>query len=141
MSKLNLSRLWYIFPPEDQELKAHEFQRKVMSFVQTLSFDHKLAVLEFLTVQYAAFQQQLQLMLSRTVLSRSEYSKHSERLRHHVRAIRACRQFVELSSRGVWMAAADRDNTSRERAEGESGWQGVTGAANIAVLDFSEHSD
>lgn len=139
MSKLNLSRLWYIFPPEDQELKAHEFERKVASFLESLSLDHKLAVLDFLTVQYDAFQQQLQLMLSRSVLSRSEYSEHTERLHHHVQTLRACRQIVELSSRGDNIPASD--NASFAVVEAESRWQGVTGAANIAVLDFSEHSD
>lgn len=139
MSKLNLSRLWYIFPPEDQELKAHEFERKVASFLESLSLDHKLAVLDFLTIQYAAFQQQLQLMLSRAVLSRCEHAEHSERLRHHMQALRACRQIAELSSHGDSMPAAD--HASVGLTEQESRWQGVTGAANIAVLDFSEHSD
>jgi hypothetical protein len=139
MSKLNLSRLWYIFPPEDQELKAHEFERKVASFLRNLSLDHKLAVLDFLTLQYAAFQQQLQLMFSRAVLSRSEYSEHSERLRHHMRTVRACRQIAGLSPRGDSVPAAD--NASFGLVEEESRRQGVTGAANIAVLDFSEHSD
>jgi hypothetical protein len=139
MSKLNLSRLWYIFPPEDQELNAHEFERKVTSFLQTLSFEHKLALLDFLTVQYTAFRQQLQLMLSRTVLSRSEYSEYSERLHHHVRALRTCRQIVELSSRGARIPASD--DRPFDLLEKENRRQRATGAANIAVLDFSEHSD
>ena len=100
MSKLNLSRLWYIFPPEDQELKGHQFERKVSSFLQNLPLDHKRAVLDFLTIQYAAFQQQLRLMLSRAALSRSEYSVHSARLRDHVQALHTCRQLVGPSSRG-----------------------------------------
>jgi hypothetical protein len=98
MSIVNLCRLWYIFPPDDQELKPHEFERKVTSFLQTLSLAHQLAVLDYLAAQYAAFQHQLQAMLARAVLSRTEHAERSERLRQHVRALHACRRAVELSS-------------------------------------------
>src|ERR1700674_778580 len=98
MSTVNLCRLWYIFPPDDQELKPHEFERKVTSFLRTLSLAHQLAVLDYLAVQYAAFQRQLEAMLARAVLSRAEHSERRERLGDHVRTLRACRRAVELSS-------------------------------------------
>ena len=99
MSNVNLSRLWYIFPPDDQELKPHEFAQKVTSFLRTLSPDHKLAVLDFLSVQYAAFQNQVHVMAVRTALSRAEHFERSARLHRHVQTLRACRRAVESSSR------------------------------------------
>ena len=99
MSNVNLCRLWYIFPPDDQELKPHEFEQKVTSFVRTLSMEHKLAVLDFLIVQYVAFQSQLEVMLSRTVLSNTEHQERRERLVCHEHTLRKCRRAVERTSR------------------------------------------
>ena len=99
MSNVNLSRLWYIFPPDDQELKPHEFEQKVTSFLRALSPEHKLAVLDFLSVQYGAFQDQLHVMRARTVLSHREHFERWARLHRHVQTLRACRRAVESSAR------------------------------------------
>ena len=99
MSNVNLTRLWYIFPADDQELKPHEFERKVTSFLRGLSPEHKLAVLDFLSVQYGAFQDQLRVMRERTVLSQREHCERWARLHRHVQTLRACRRAVESSAR------------------------------------------
>src|SRR5262245_56557318 len=91
MRRVNLSRLWYIFPPDDQELRPAEFERKVTSYVSSLPTDHKLAVLDFLMVQYAAFERQLEVMLARAVLSPPEHAERSEKLSSHLNTLRRCR--------------------------------------------------
>jgi hypothetical protein len=108
MSNVNLSRLWYIFPPDDQELKPHEFEQKVTSFLRGLSPEHKLAVLDFLSVQYGAFQDQLDVMRARTVLSHREHFERWTRLHRHVQTLRACRQAVESPARSDATPSASR---------------------------------
>src|SRR5690242_1982077 len=42
MSNVNLTRLWYIFPPDDQELRPAQFSNKVRSYVSPLPESDKL---------------------------------------------------------------------------------------------------
>jgi hypothetical protein len=74
MGAVNLSRLWYIFPPDDQDLRPGQFERKVTSFINYLPRDQQIAVLDFLMVQYAAFQKQLEVLRARAVVSQPEHS-------------------------------------------------------------------
>jgi len=97
MGRVNLSRLWYIFPPDDQELKPAEFERKLTSFLSTLPLPHKLALLEFLTIQYAAFARQLEVLRARKVLSQPEHAERSEKLSSHLTTLRRCRSALETS--------------------------------------------
>lgn len=95
MSHVNLSRLWYIFPPDDQELRPGEFRCKVHSYVGALPPDKKLAVLDFLIVQYAAFQRQLEIMRAGAVLAPSEHRRRALNLSQHLRTLRRCRQSIQ----------------------------------------------
>ncbi|HTS55483.1 MAG TPA: hypothetical protein VMH26_19610 [Burkholderiales bacterium] len=92
MKSVNLSRLWYIFPPDDQELRPGEFERKVTSYINYLPRDQQIAVLDFLMVQYAAFQKQLEVLRARAVVSPPEHFQRAERLSHHLETLRVCRQ-------------------------------------------------
>ena len=98
MSRVNLARLWYIFPPDDQELSPTQFERKVTSFLTPLAVDDKLAVLDFLMVQYAAFETQLEVMRAREVLGQAELVKRSERLSCHLKTLQRHRHAVQLPS-------------------------------------------
>ena len=95
MNRVNLSRLWYIFPPDDQELKPGEFRCKVMSYVGALPTEEKRAVLEFLIVQYAAFERQLKIMRAGAVLTPDEHRKRAWNLSHHLRTLRRCRRSIQ----------------------------------------------
>ena len=97
MSRVNLSRLWYIFPPDDQELRPAEFERKVTSYLTMLPMDHQLAVLDFLMIQYAAFKTQLEVMRAREVLSHPEHTERAEKLSCHLKTLGRCRHAVEPS--------------------------------------------
>ena len=95
MSRVILSRLWYIFPADDQDLRPSEFEEKVTSFLRNLPLEQKLAVLDFLTVQYAAFAKQLEILCKRAVLSQPEHSERAERVSNHLHTLRACRECVQ----------------------------------------------
>jgi len=97
MNSVNLSRLWYIFPPDDQDLRPGEFEQKVTSYINYLRREEKIAVLDFLMVQYAAFQKQLEVLRARAVVSQPEHCQRSERLSHHLETLRVCRQAVHAS--------------------------------------------
>jgi hypothetical protein len=83
MSNVNLTRLWYIFPPDDQELRPAQFSNKVRSYVSPLPDSDKLAVLDFLLVQYAAFERQLDIMREGSVLNRREHQQRAVKLSQH----------------------------------------------------------
>lgn len=95
MNIVNLSRLWYIFPPDDQELKPGEFRCKVVSYVGALPPEEKRAVLDFLIVQYAAFERQLEIMRAGAVLTPAEHRKRASNLSRHLRTLRRCRQSIQ----------------------------------------------
>ena len=80
MSRVVLSRLWYIFPADDQNLRPEQFDRKVRSYVRTLSPGERRVLLEFLVVQYEAFQKQLELLFAHASVTDQEYHERSERL-------------------------------------------------------------
>ncbi len=94
MNSVNLSRLWYIFPPDDQDLRPGEFEQKVTSYINYLPPEEKIAVLDFLMVQYAAFQKQLEVLRARAVVSQPEHFQRAERLSHHLETLRVCRRAV-----------------------------------------------
>jgi len=98
MNSVNLSRLWYIFPPDDQDLRPGEFEQKVTSYINYLPREEeKIAVLDFLMVQYAAFQKQLEVLRARAVVSPPEHFQRAERLSHHLETLRVCRQAVHAN--------------------------------------------
>ena len=80
MSRVVLSRLWYIFPPDDQDLRPDEFARKVRSYAKTLSPEEQSALFAFLVVQYEAFRKQLDLLFAHASVSMQEYRERAERL-------------------------------------------------------------
>jgi hypothetical protein len=84
MSRVVLSRLWYIFPADDQNLRPDQFARKVKSYVRTLSPGEKLVLLEFLVVQYEAFQKQLELLFAHASVTDQEYHERAERLARYL---------------------------------------------------------
>ena len=98
MSRVNLSRLWYIFPPDDQELRPGEFSSKVRSYVSPLPNDEKLAVLDFLIVQYAAFERQLDIMRAGEVLAPSEHQRRAQTLSQHLETLHRCRRGIQEGS-------------------------------------------
>jgi hypothetical protein len=89
MSRVVLSRLWYIFPADDQNLRPDQFARKVKSYVRTLSPGEKLVLLEFLVVQYEAFQKQLELLFAHASVTDQEYHERAERLARYLDHLRA----------------------------------------------------
>jgi hypothetical protein len=97
VSNVNLCRLWYIFPPDDQELRPGEFRSKVTSYVRPLPPDEKLTVLDFLIVQYAAFERQLDIMRAGAVLAPSEHRRRASNLSRHLRTLRRCRRDIRTS--------------------------------------------
>jgi len=92
VSNVNLSRLWYIFPPDDQELRPAEFSNKVHSYVRPLPYDEKLAVLDYLIVQYDAFERQLDIMRAGAVLSPAEHERRADQLSQHLNTLLQCRR-------------------------------------------------
>ncbi len=84
MSRVVLSRLWYIFPADDQNLRPDQFARKVKSYVRTLSPGEKRVLLEFLVVQYEAFQKQLELLFAHASVTDQEYHERAERLARYL---------------------------------------------------------
>jgi len=98
MSNLNLTRLWYIFPPDDQELRPRQFRSKVRSYVGALPNDEKLAVLDFLIVQYSAFEQQLDIMRAGAALAPSEHRQRAQNLSQHLETLIDCRRNVQSAS-------------------------------------------
>ena len=98
MSNLNLTRLWYIFPPDDQELRPRQFRSKVRSYVGALPNDEKLAVLDFLIVQYSAFEQQLDIMRAGAALAPSEHRQRAQNLSQHLETLIDCRRNVQSES-------------------------------------------
>jgi hypothetical protein len=95
VNRVNLCRLWYIFPPDDKELKPGEFRCKVMSYVGALPTEEKRAVLELLIVQYAAFQRQLEIMRAGAVLTPDAPMMRAWNLSHHLRSLRRCRRSIQ----------------------------------------------
>jgi hypothetical protein len=98
MSHVNLSRLWYIFPPDDQELGPGEFSSKVRSYVNPLPDEQKLAVLDFLIIQYAAFERQLEIMRAGAVLQPSEHQQRAQTLSRHLETLHRCRRGIQAGS-------------------------------------------
>jgi hypothetical protein len=92
MSNVNLTRLWYIFPPDDQELRPAEFSNKVRSYVSPLPDSDKLAVLDFLLVQYAAFERQLDIMREGSVLNPKEHQQRAANVSQHRTVLRDLRR-------------------------------------------------
>ena len=84
MSRVVLSRLWYIFPPDDQNLRPEQFARKVMSYVRTLAAGEQRMLLEFLVVQYDAFQKQLELLFAHGSVIETEYRERAARLERYL---------------------------------------------------------
>lgn len=80
MSRVVLSRLWYIFPPDDQNLRPEQFARKVRSYARTLALREQRMLLEFLVVQYEAFQKQLELLFAHASVQQLEYQERAGRL-------------------------------------------------------------
>jgi len=95
MSNLNLTRLWYIFPPDDQELRPGQFGSKVRSYVVGLPNDEKVAVLDFLIVQYSAFEQQLDILRAGAALAPSEHRQRAHNVSQHLQTLMDCRRNVE----------------------------------------------
>jgi hypothetical protein len=87
VTDVNLTRLWYIFPPDDQDLRTAEFSSKVKSYVAALSDSDRVAVLDFLIVQYAAFERQLEIMRTGCALSPAEHRQRAEKLAQHQQAL------------------------------------------------------
>jgi len=95
MKKVVLSRLWYMFPADDQDLSPADFSQKVRSFVKQLSPREQLTLLEFLVVQYEAFQKQLELLFARSSVSQQEYQARAGRLARYLDTLRGWRQSVD----------------------------------------------
>ncbi len=98
MSRVVLSRLWYIFPADDQNLRPEQFARKVRSYVHTLVPEEKRTLLEFLVVQYEAFQKQLELLFAHASVADQEYRERAERLARYLDHLRAFLQSVDPSA-------------------------------------------
>ncbi len=99
MSRVVLSRLWYIFPADDQSLRPDQFARKVKSYLRTLSRGERRVLLEFLVVQYEAFQKQLELLFAHASLTNQEYRERSERLTLHLDHLHALRRSLDHGPR------------------------------------------
>jgi len=84
MSRVVLSRLWYIFPPDDQNLRPEQFAQKVRSYVRTLASAEQRMLLEFLVVQYDAFQKQLELLFAHGSVIEAEYRERAQRLESYL---------------------------------------------------------
>ena len=84
MSRVVLSRLWYIFPPDDQNLRPEQFAQKVKSYVRTLAPGEQRMLLKFLVVQYDAFQKQLELLFSHGSVIEAEYRERAVRLERYL---------------------------------------------------------
>jgi hypothetical protein len=98
MSRVVLSRLWYIFPADDQNLRPEQFARKVRSYVRTLSPKEKRTLLEFLLVQYEAFQKQLDLLFEHASVADQEYRERAERLARYLDHLRAFLRSLDASA-------------------------------------------
>jgi hypothetical protein len=57
--------------------------------------DEKLAVLDFLIVQYAAFERQLDIMRAGEVLPPSEHERRAQKLSQHLDTLLQCRRGVQ----------------------------------------------
>jgi hypothetical protein len=99
MSGVVLSRLWYIFPADDQNLRPEQFARKVKSYVRTLSRGERRVLLEFLVVQYEAFQKQLELLFAHASVTDQEYRERAERLTLYLANLRAFRRSLDHGTR------------------------------------------
>jgi hypothetical protein len=99
MSRVVLSRLWYIFPADDQNLRPDQFARKVRSYVRTLSVAEQLGLLEFLVVQYEAFQKQLEVLFAHASVTDQEYRERAERLAHYLDHLHGMRRSLDTGTR------------------------------------------
>jgi hypothetical protein len=99
MSRVVLSRLWYIFPPDDQDLRPEEFARKVKSYAKTLSAEERSALFAFLVVQYEAFRKQLDLLFAHASVSTQEYCERAERLERYLEHLHAAHRGPDLPAR------------------------------------------
>ncbi len=95
MSKLNLSRLWYIFPPDDQELQPAQFRTKLNGYVAPLPREERYAVLDYLLIQYSAFERQLDLMRSREALSNDDHERRAQTLSDHLATLHQYRDGMD----------------------------------------------
>ena len=100
MSRVVLSRLWYIFPADDQNLRPEQLARKVKSYMRTLSTWEQRAVLEFLVVQYEAFQKQLELLFVHASVTDQEYHERSGRLACYLDHLHAFRRSLDQGNGG-----------------------------------------
>ncbi len=116
MSRVVLSRLWYIFPADDQNLRPEQFARKVASYVRTLALGEQRMLLEFLVVQYDAFQKQLELLFAHGSVGDQEYRERAERLESYLDHLHG---FLRSSGQGAAREAADRMRI-RERVSAPS---------------------
>jgi hypothetical protein len=57
--------------------------------------DEKLAVLDFLIVQYSAFEQQLDIMRAGAALAPSEHRQRAQNLSQHLATLIDCRRNVQ----------------------------------------------
>jgi hypothetical protein len=60
--------------------------------------DEKLAVLDFLIVQYAALEQQLDIMRAGAALAPSEHRQRAHNLSQHLETLIDCRRNVQSES-------------------------------------------
>lgn len=104
MSRVVLSRLWYIFPTDDQNLRPEQFARKVASYVRTLALGEQRMLLEFLVVQYDAFQKQLELLFAHGSVGEQEYRERAERLERYLDHLHG---FLRSGGQGAAREAAD----------------------------------
>ena len=111
MKRVVLSRLWYLFPPDDQDLGPDAFALKVTSFVNTLSPEERHALLDFLIVQYQAFEKQLELLHLHATLSDAEYHQRAARLAYCLAHLRAWRQSLDRAAQ----AGSRQHSTGREQ--------------------------
>ena len=137
MSRVVLSRLWYIFPADDQNLRPEQFARKVKSYVRTLSRGERRVLLEFLVVQYEAFQKQLELLFAHASITDQEYRERAERLTLYLAHLRAFRRSLDHGTRREVeqrMIGFDRDGGSADLDTGayRSHWPPVPGPTSYA---------
>jgi hypothetical protein len=111
MSRVVLSRLWYIFPPDDQNLQPEQFARKVGSYVRTLALAEQRMLLQFLVVQYDAFQKQLELLFGHGSVAEHEYHERAQRLERYLDHLHGF-----LRSIGQCGAAREASDRMRSRA-------------------------
>jgi hypothetical protein len=88
-----------MFPPDDQNLRPEQFARKVRSYVRTISPRERRVLLEFLVVQYDAFQKQLDLLFANASVSEPEYRERAERLTRYLDSLHSLRRSLDHGPR------------------------------------------